>query len=79
MKEFGDENVPISCGECFPTVYVNGLGMMVKHIQDTHKNYSLQDAHKYAGFWLASAYEEIAVQDAEYSAHMRGRKSNATA
>lgn len=66
-----DNDIPISCGECPPNTYVEGIEDMVQHILDNHKNYTPQEAEEYAVIWMRSAYEDIAQQEMEWVAEYR--------
>jgi len=62
---YTNETILISCAECSPDVYVEGLSKMISHIIDFHKEYSLEEAEIYAKIWLENAYEVQAQRNAD--------------
>jgi hypothetical protein len=66
-----DDDIPILCAECPGATYFEGIDEIKNHILQVHKNYSPEEAEKYALIWMESAYERIAEQEMEWAAEYK--------
>lgn len=62
---YTDLNIPITCGECWPTHIEEGVQAMFEHILEFHPQYNQHEADVYALKWAEQAYDEIDLKEQE--------------